>query len=126
MIKHIAIAAALIGTAGLAGCNAGSNVTSLTSAICTDAAAVAASPLALNANEKLALQGLLNGCSQTAQGTVVNDLTILNAIIADAVLLQQSGLLQDVKLLAEVSPAQARPLQHLRIHAEQLRHALHQ
>lgn len=122
-MKTLLIGTALCGALGLAGCDT-SGVTPITAAICMDAPAVQASGLALNSNEKLALNGIISTCNATQGGTVFSNTTLVAALINDAILLQQSGLLQDVHLTAEVPASQARPLQHLRIHVGQLKAAL--
>ena len=88
--------------------------TTVTSAICTDIGAVQASGLSLNKNQQLALTGLVQSCAATAGGTQFNNATLVAAMINDAILLQSSGLLTNVKLKA-LAPEQAQKLQSLKV-----------
>ena len=108
MIKLL-IPALAVAALPLAGCNITSNATAtaITAGICADAGTLQASSVALNKNESTALQGIMNACSSTAGGTVFNKLSVANAIIADAILLQSSGLLKDVHITAQVPADQA-------------------
>lgn len=102
MIAATALAAV---AAALTGCDSSSQV-AITSAICTDAATLQSSGLALNKNESTALQGVITSCNSTAGGTQFNNATIALAIINDAILLQSSGLLKDIHITAEVTAPQ--------------------
>ena len=93
---------------------------SVTAEICSDAAALQASPVKLNANATTAMTGLMAACASTAGGTVVNDLTVANAMIQDAVILQNSGLLNSLSIRAQ-APATQRVLERIKLHLELLR-----
>lgn len=112
-MNKLLLAAPLL--AALAGCN--SSNTAITAAICTDAATLQSSSVALNKNEATALQGIINGCNATAGGTTFNNATIALAIINDAILLQSSGLLSNVHITAE-APEQQLVLRKIRQHWE--------
>ena len=99
----------------LGGCNSSS--TAITAAICTDAVTLQQSSVALNANEKTALQGIVNGCNATSGGTVFNNATVAVAIINDAILLQGSGLLSDIHITAQ-APEQQLVLRKIKQHWE--------
>lgn len=114
MIKLL-IPALAVAALPLAGCN--STATTVTAGICTDAGALQASSIALNKNESTALQGIMTACSSTAGGTVFNNLSLANAIIADAILLQSSGLLKDVHITAQV-PADQKVLKKIKMDAQ--------
>lgn len=101
----LAIGAAAVAAAALTGCDSTSQ-TAITSAICTDAATLQSSGLALNQNETTALQGIVTACASTAGGTQFNNATVALAIINDAILLQSSGLLKDIHITAEVTAPQ--------------------
>jgi hypothetical protein len=100
----------------LSGCNAPSTVTA---GICTDASTLQASNVKLNANQTLALNGIISSCASTAGGTVFNNATVALAIIQDAILLQASGLLSNVHITAE-APAEQRVLEQIKLHWERL------
>jgi len=112
MIKPILPIIALAGILPLCGCDS-----TVTAGICTDAAALQASSVALNKNEATGLTGLMNACSSTAGGTVFSNLSLANAIIADAILLQSSGLLKDVHITAQV-PADQKVLKKIKLDAQ--------
>ena len=120
-MKRILIIPVLAGAGlALAGCNA--DVSSVTSAICADAAAVQASPLKLNANEALALKGIITDCAITAQGTSFGQANLATTIIVNAVQLQSSGLLTSVKLKA-LAPAERDSLTRIRMKWERIEEA---
>jgi len=96
-------------------CN--STNTSVTAAICADAATLSTSTVALNKNQTLALNGIVNTCASTAGGTVFNNATVALALINDALLLQQSGLLSDVHIKAEAPDIQVL-LRRIKLHWE--------
>lgn len=105
-------AVALLGVAAtLSGCD-----TSITAGICSDASALQASGVALNAAETTGLTGIVTSCASTAGGTVFNNLSVANAIIADAIILQKSGLLADVHITAQV-PADQKVLKKIKLDA---------
>lgn len=95
----------------LTGCD-----TSVTAGICSDASALQASGVALNAAETTGLTGIVTSCASTAGGTVFNNLSVANAIIADAIILQKSGLLADVHITAQV-PADQKVLKKIKLDA---------
>jgi hypothetical protein len=109
----ILTALAAVSAAALTGCDATSN-TAITAAICTDAATLQASTIALNKPETTALNGVISTCASTAGGTVFNNGTIALALINDAILLQSSGLLSDVHITAQV-PADQKVLRHIKL-----------
>ena len=110
MNKLLIISATVLASAfGLAGCNNSSGLASVTSAICADAAVVQSSTLELNKSQKLALNGIIASCATTAGGTSFSQASVALTIINDAIMLQSSGLLTNVKLKA-MAPDQATPL----------------
>lgn len=98
----------LLPVMALAGCNSTSTatLTSITSAVCTDAATLQQSAVKLNSNQTLALNGIISSCNATAGGTAFNNATVALAIINDAILLQGSGLLSNIHITAEAPPQQ--------------------
>ena len=104
--------AALASALALAGCNNSSGLASVTSAICADAAVVQSSTLELNKSQKLALNGIIASCATTAGGTSFSQASVALTIINDAIMLQSSGLLTNVKLKA-MAPDQALKMERI-------------
>ncbi len=95
---------------GLAGCD-----TTYTAMMCTDAAALQASQVKLNAPQTTALNGIVQACAATNGGTVMTNATMVNAIAINAVLLQGSGLLSNVHIRAQ-APEDQRVLERVKLH----------
>jgi hypothetical protein len=119
----VALASALgLGALALDGCNTSS--TAVTASICSDAATLQTSNVKLNANQTLALNGIMSACASTAGGTVFNNATVALAIIQLAIQLQGSGLLSNVHITAE-APAEQRVLERIKLHWERLGEGWH-
>ena len=114
MKKILLLGVAVAGAVALVGCD-----TSITAAICTDATTVSTSGLALNANQKLALSGIMSSCASTNGGTTFSNSTVALAIIQDAILLQSSGLLSNVHITA-LAPEQQQTLRRIKGHWSKL------
>lgn len=116
MIKPLLIASSLVGMLALCGCDF-SQAEPVTAGICTDAATLKSSTIALNAPQTTALNGVLTTCASTAGGTTFTNSTIALALINDAILLQSSGLLSDVHITAQ-APADQKVLRKIRLDAQ--------
>jgi hypothetical protein len=101
-ISLAAVSALLCGQAAPSSCT---SATVVTSAICIDASALQGA-VALNSNQQAVLTGIIATCAATNGGTRFANDTIVKALIADALLLQQSGLLSAVHIKAEAPDAQ--------------------
>lgn len=95
----------------LSGCNV--TVTSVTASICVDAVALKASSIPLNSNETTALNGILATCAATAGGTVFTASNDIAALIADAYVLEQSGLFSNIVAQA---PNDQKVLRKIKLH----------
>ena len=114
MMMKIATAAAILSAGFLAGCQP----TSITAQICADAPLVQASGLQLNAKQQIALQSVLQSCAATSGGTSFANANVASALIADALLLQTSGLLSDVHIKA-LAPEKQESMQALKLRWEE-------
>lgn len=100
----------------LVGCNAQAqqDLTVAATFICSSNATLISSGLTLNANETAAVNSVANACAATAQGTNLTSATVVAAIFAGAVTLQQSGILNNLKLKA-LAPGERLALRKLPI-----------
>lgn len=110
---------AIILLGALALCLSAYSCTQLEADLCTGGASLQVSPVKLNTAQQTALTGLMNACSVTANGTQINSTTLAQAIIDNALLLQQSGLLSNVSIQAQ-APEGQRVLERIKLRWERL------
>lgn len=103
----------------LALCLSAYSCTQFEADLCTSAQAIPGSGVHLNANQQLALTGLLNACAETSNGTQISSTTVARAIIDNAILLQQSGLLSHATIKAQ-APEGQRVLERIKVRWELL------
>lgn len=120
MIKPIITLAALAFAATpLAGCDSNplaGNATAIATAedICAAVAVEQSSGLKLNATQTTAVNGLVNSCALTGQGANLSSGALLVTFFSEAVALQSSGLLTNLKLTA-LAPEQKQKLDRVEL-----------
>ena len=119
MIKPIITLAALaFASIPLAGCNnpLANSPTAIATAedICAAVAVEQSSGLKLNAAQTTAVNGLINSCALTSQGANLSSGALMVTFFSEAVALQNSGLLSNLKLTA-LAPEQKQKLDRIEL-----------